>query len=90
MLNCRHVTRLISQSMDTSLPWHRRLAVKLHLLYCVWCRRYEAQLRLLQKATSQLPAEQVALPSQKLSSEAKEQMRARLQQALRDLPPSSQ
>jgi hypothetical protein len=76
--------------MDISLPWHRRLAVKFHLLYCIWCRRYSNQLRFLHKATSQLPPEEIGSPSQKLSSEAKEQMRARLQQALKDLPPSSQ
>ena len=89
MLNCRDTTRLISQSMDATLPWHRRLAIRVHLLYCVWCRRYAAQLRLLRQAARQLPAEEVALASQKLSSETKEQMRARLQQALKDLPPSS-
>lgn len=89
MLNCRETTRLISQSMDETLPWHRRLAIRVHLLYCVWCRRYAAQLRLLRQATRELPGEEAALVSQKLSSEAKEQMRARLQQALKDLPPSA-
>ena len=88
MLNCRQTTRLISQSMDTNLSWPRRLAVKLHLLYCVWCRRYAAQLKLLSKATRKLPPEEVALPSQNLSREAKEQMQARLQQALKGHPHS--
>lgn len=90
MLNCRQATRLISQSMDTTLPWHRRLAVKLHLLYCVWCRRYSAQLRVLRKASSQLRPEEVTLRAQKLSKETKEQMRSRLQQALKDPPASPQ
>jgi hypothetical protein len=82
MLNCRQATRLISQSMDSSLPWHRRLGVRFHLLYCVWCRRYAAHLRFLRKATNQLSPEDLALSSHKLSREAKEQMQARLQQAL--------
>ena len=87
MLNCREATRLISQSMDAKLPWHRLLAMKVHLLYCVWCRRYAAQLEFLRKATKQLPPENLACEPQTLSIEAKAQMRARLQEDLKNLPP---
>jgi len=88
MLNCRQVTRLISQSMDAKLPWHRRLAMRVHLLYCVWCRRYAAQLQLLRRATKELPPEALNAAPQTLSTEEKEQMRARLQEGLQNLPPS--
>jgi hypothetical protein len=54
MLNCRQVTRLVSQSMDEQLPWYRRLAVRVHLLYCVWCRRYASQVLFLRKAAREL------------------------------------
>jgi hypothetical protein len=77
MLNCREATRLISQSMDARLPWHRRLAMRIHLLYCVWCRRYADQLQLLRKAAKELPPEALE-PEQKLSSEEKQKMCARL------------
>ena len=87
MLNCRQATRLISQSMDTELPWHRRLAMRVHLLYCVWCRRYAAQLKFLRSAAKQLPSEGSVSASQKLSEEAKQQMRERLQNAMKDVPP---
>ena len=90
MLNCRQATRLISQAMDTTLPWHRRLAVRLHLLYCVWCRRYARQLQVVRQAAGHLPPDEVALASEKLSPEAKELMRTRLQEALKGLPPASQ
>jgi len=90
MLNCREVTRLISQSMDSKLPWHRRLGMRVHLLYCVWCRRYAAQLQLLRKAARELPPEALDAAPKKLSNEAKEQMRARLREDLKNLPPSSE
>jgi hypothetical protein len=83
MLNCRHVTRLISQSMDAKLPWYLRMATRIHLLYCVWCRRYAAQVRFLSRASKQLAAEDCR-GGQSLSPEAKEQMRARLQSAIKD------
>jgi len=88
MLNCRQATRLISQSLDAKLPWHRRLAMKVHLLYCVWCRRYAAQLKFLRRATRELPSEAVDAAPQKLSSEEKEQMNSRLQESVKKLPPS--
>ena len=74
--------------MDAKLPWPRRLAVKVHLLYCVWCRRYAAQLQLLRSAARELPPEALDAAPQTLSTEEKEQMRARLQEGLQTLPPS--
>jgi len=87
MINCRQATRLISQSMDAKLPWSRRLAMKVHLLYCVWCRRYAAQLKVLRRAAQQLPNPE-ADPTHKLSDEARKRMCARLNEALKE-PPSS-
>ncbi|HZR18907.1 MAG TPA: zf-HC2 domain-containing protein [Verrucomicrobiae bacterium] len=88
MLNCRQATRLVSQAMDEKLPLYRRLALRFHLLYCVWCRRYAVQLRLLRRAARDLTPESIEPDSQTLSLQAKEQMRVRLQNALKE-PPSS-
>ena len=86
MLNCRQVTRLVSQAMDAKLPWHRRLGVRLHLLYCVWCRRYAAQLQFLRRASRGLAAQVPEAPAQQLSSHAKQQMVTRMHEALKDPP----
>ncbi len=87
MLNCRQVSRLISQSMDARLAWHRRLAIRVHLLYCVWCRRYAAQVRVLRQAARQLRPEAMSPEDRKLSDNAKQQLQARLAEALKDTPP---
>lgn len=87
MLNCREATRLISQSMDVKLPLRRRLLMRVHLLYCVWCRRYAVQLQFLRRATREVPPETLMAPLHKLSSEEKEQMRMRLQEELKKTPP---
>jgi hypothetical protein len=83
LMNCRQVTQLVSQSMDAKLPLYRRLAVRFHLLYCVWCRRYVAQLKFLRKAAKGL-AETTDASSPKLSAESKDQMRKRLEEALKN------
>ena len=88
MLNCRHITRLVSRSMDAKLSWPNRLWIRLHLLYCVWCRRYAAQVRFLRRAAGNLSPEPLE-GSAKLSNEAKGEMHARLQQALKQPPSSS-
>jgi len=90
MLNCRQATRLISQSLDAKIPWHQRLAMKVHLLCCVWCRRYAAQLKFLRRATRELPPEALDAAPQKLSIVEKEQMSARLQESVKKLPPSAE
>jgi putative zinc finger protein len=87
MLNCRQVTRLVSKSMDARLPWHQRLAVRFHLLYCVWCRRYAAQLQFLRKATKDLVPDAREAPPHMLSREAKDRIRARLHEARKENPP---
>lgn len=47
--SCREVTQLVSESMEESLPLTKRMGVKLHLLMCVWCRRYRQQLLLMRQ-----------------------------------------
>ena len=82
MMNCRQITRLVSKAMDAELPWYQRLAIRIHLLYCVWCRRYAAQIQFLRTATRALAGEANPAGPEKLSSEAREQMRQRLLRAL--------
>jgi Putative zinc-finger len=86
MLNCRQVSRLVSRSMDEKLAWHERLAVRFHLLYCVWCRRYTSQIQFLRKAAKGLSPDE--FHGAKLSEEAKEQMRQRLTEAQNESPSS--
>lgn len=88
MLNCRQVTRLVSQSTDTRLRWYQWLGMRIHLIYCVWCRRYASQVRFLQKASKRLGTELEATSSHTLPAEAREKMRARLQEAMKDEPPT--
>ena len=52
---CRDITRLLSQGMDRSLPWSKRLLIRLHLTVCVWCARYGEQLRSLRVFSRSFP-----------------------------------
>lgn len=81
MLSCKDVTLLISQSMDTSLPIGKRLGVRLHLLTCSFCTRYERQLRLIRETLRRLTVsvdhpEEAAVEN--LSADARDRIRKSL------------
>ena len=81
MHSCRDVTRLISESMDRSLPFGKRVGVRLHLLVCRFCARYERQLRLIREAARHLAAsgkKPGAQTGDALSEEARERIRRSL------------
>jgi predicted anti-sigma-YlaC factor YlaD len=50
MLTCKEASRLLSQELDGALPIHRRWVLRLHLLWCEACRRYNRQTRFLHQA----------------------------------------
>jgi hypothetical protein len=84
MLSCKDVTRLLSESMDHSLPLGKRVGVRLHLLICKFCVRYERQLLLIREtarrlvATEDWPGEPYG---ETLSEEARERIRKSLANA---------
>ena len=56
MLSCKDVTKLLSESMDRPLPLGKRIGVRLHLIICKWCARYERQLLLIRETARRLAA----------------------------------
>jgi hypothetical protein len=77
MLSCKDVTKLLSESMDASLPIGKRIGVRLHLLICRFCARYERQLLLIRETVRRLAATE-GIPGETLSAEARERIRKSL------------
>ena len=44
MMNCREASELVSRGLDTKLPLHQQLSLRLHLKLCEHCTRYRSQL----------------------------------------------
>jgi Putative zinc-finger len=44
MLTCKQASQFISASLDRPLSLRERLALKLHLLICKYCKRFSQQL----------------------------------------------
>ena len=81
MLSCKDVTQLLSESMDHSLPLVKRTGVRLHLLMCRFCARYERQLLLIRETVRRIVASEEKPgepPGETLSEESKERIRKSL------------
>jgi hypothetical protein len=78
---CHDVADLIARGMDTDLPSSERFAVRLHLLYCRFCRRFKRQLTWLRtmfhEAGRRAEADDFAPPLE-LSEQARERIRSTL------------
>ena len=76
--SCKEVSYLTSQAMDESLPWRKRLALRMHLRMCIWCRRSAEQLELMRNlARSQAHSES---EQTRLSSDARKRIAESLEQ----------
>ncbi|MDO5059914.1 MAG: zf-HC2 domain-containing protein, partial [Neisseria sp.] len=50
MLKCKEACSLLSQSQDRPLTFRERITLRLHLLFCVHCRRYRKQLDVIRES----------------------------------------
>ncbi|UCH53844.1 MAG: zf-HC2 domain-containing protein [Pseudomonadota bacterium] len=77
MTTCKEVSEIVSQSLDRDLGLHERVRLRLHLLICRGCARFNRQMQWLRDATKlATEAEQVAGPG--LSTAARERIARRL------------
>jgi hypothetical protein len=47
---CRQVTELVLRQQDQPLPWHERVALRLHLQICEACPRFVKQVAFMKEA----------------------------------------
>jgi hypothetical protein len=57
MKTCKEVHRLVIEGQDRTLPLPQRFAVRLHLMLCSACRRFEAQMAFLRQAMRRFPGD---------------------------------
>lgn len=77
MLSCRETAELVSQGLDRPLGWGERLGLRLHLLLCAGCRRFERQIARLRAALRGIGRGEDA-PGPSLPAEARNRIRQRL------------
>ena len=76
MSRCKDITKLISDSMERRLSLWQRIDLRLHLILCGFCRRFQANVLALRN----LAAMEGASEKTKLSIEAKARIRDAMRQ----------
>jgi len=78
MPTCEEVTRLKSDSMDSGLTLREKFAVKFHLMFCQWCRKYGKQIDMIRQAIHKLKTtsdDPEYEPNIALNSESKDRLK---------------
>jgi hypothetical protein len=78
---CDVITKDISESMDHRISLRNRLKIRLHVMFCKFCRRYQSQLMTMHTLFEQYlqKEEENRLPKRPtLSPEARERMKQNL------------
>lgn len=77
---CREAVRAESDRLEHPLPPAQRVGLWLHLLICVWCRRYGKQIHLLHDQTKEHADNLTRATSQNLSAEARDRIKRKMQE----------
>ena len=78
--NCAEMSRLASKSFEAPISLTTRMAMRLHFLICVWCKRYAQQLQIIHKCSPHLGNHLDATSTRPLSTESKERMKRSLRE----------
>jgi hypothetical protein len=57
MKSCKEVHRLVIEGQDRKLGFTERFSLRVHLMLCAACRRFDAQMDLLRQALRRFPGE---------------------------------
>ena len=76
--NCRQASRFQSGALEQKLSMAKRIGLKLHLLLCVWCRRYGRQIRCLHHAAHEHSDQLADAAPQILSAAARDRIKQKL------------
>lgn len=81
---CDVITQKISESMDHKISLRNRLKIRLHLLFCKFCRRYQRQLKTMNtlfELRLQQEEENILPKGPTLTSEARERIKQNLRKS---------
>lgn len=78
-MTCKRIAKLLSEQLDRELPLSRRIAIRIHLSWCVFCRRLARHLVLIHGVCEKAgEAGDSILADAALSPESKERMKKML------------
>lgn len=78
---CEIITQKVSESLDRKLSVRERAQVRIHLMYCKFCKRYQVQLLAIHNALQQKrKKDETVSAAGNLSAAAREKMKRALRE----------
>ena len=81
MPDCREVAELASLSLDETLPLKKRIGLKMHIMFCKFCRRNYKQMYLIRKLI-RIKLKSTDIGATKIKSGLSEESRQRISETL--------
>ncbi|MFC1836449.1 zf-HC2 domain-containing protein [Thermodesulfobacteriota bacterium] len=85
MLSCKEAAKLVSESLDRSLTFRQRLSLRVHLLMCRFCSRFQKQALLIKEAARRMAHEDEdssAASHMSLSPEARDRIKSTIEEQI--------
>ena len=81
--SCAESVQMQSRRLDGPLPIPARIGLRLHLVLCKWCRRYERQMIFLRQVFRQADQHPSEAYFHQLPRETADRIKARLREEIR-------
>ncbi len=78
MLTCKETSEVLSEARDNSLPWTKRIMLKMHLMMCHHCNNYKSQLSALYLTYQKLRTKMESDPEIQLPDKIKDEIKIEL------------
>lgn len=81
MLSCEEVSQLTSEALDHKLTLRQKLGVRIHLMFCSFCRNFSIQMKSIRKIIKSQNSE--VINTQKPPHKLPEDFKSRLRQIMK-------
>lgn len=86
MWTCKQVSRTLADHRYWNLPFHRRLGLKIHVLLCAVCGKYNRQVMMMQETAHAFSKHELDDPPKGDAERLSESAREKIRQALAAKP----
>jgi len=81
-MTCKRIAKLLSEQLDHELPLSRRLMIRAHLSWCIFCRRLSKHLILMRKLCEEASEASISGKPLLVDAELSPEAKARMQKLL--------
>jgi hypothetical protein len=83
MMSCEEASFYISKNLDTDIGFRKKMSLRMHVIMCKYCMRFEKELNFISKKIQQFTSgKENTAPSHTLSDEKKDKLQQLIEEKL--------